>query len=195
MLPHGEPLRAEQKQEKERAEFVQAVSESTNPIIKQAVAEHVERELKRVEGEPHGTISQNETERYLNTDWDSARLAIQSKLTQYHQLPDKSSDEAVKLERAVLEDMGRVSGNGINTRILEEEGARLLIERGDVLADRKKFEEFTKINKEDADKLIAFFVGHGQEIDTIGKLSKGLGLKCSKLAENRDELYRRLSGK
>ena len=171
--------KAESKAEQSRAEFAQSFDNFR--------AQHAR--------EPTGhEISQHETERYLNTDWDSARLSIESKLTEYHRLADKGSDEAVRLERAVLEDMGRVSGNEkINPKIMDEEGARLLVERGDALSSKKKFDEFIeKHGDEEIQKMHAFIEKHGDELHEIDKLSKNLSLShYKKLGESRGALLKR----
>ena len=121
--------KAESKAEQSRAEFAQSFDNFR--------AQHAR--------EPTGhEISQHETERYLNTDWDSARLSIESKLTEYHRLADKGSDEAVRLERAVLEDISKISGDKLNPKIMDEEGARLLVERGRSYLLQLNFYNFEK---------------------------------------------------
>jgi len=174
--------KAEVRAEQSRAEFAQSFDTFRAQHAKEP-SEHV--------------ISQHETERYLSKDWDSARLAIESKLTQYHGLPDKSSDEAMRMERAVLDDIGRVDGK-VKPEIMDEEGARLLIERGDFLISNTKFGEYAKEHREDFKRelstMSAFIKKQSREIYDLEKF-KNLGLvNLAKLVESRDNFFKRVPG-
>ncbi|MEK6979206.1 MAG: hypothetical protein AABW86_03205, partial [Candidatus Micrarchaeota archaeon] len=110
-------------------------------------------------------------------------------LTEYHRLADKGSDEAVRLERAVLEDISKISGDKLNPKIMDEEGARLLVERGEELSSPTEFLQFRKRHEKDADTITAFIKAHSREIYDIDNASKKLGLSnYAKLGENRDKI-------
>ena len=140
--------KAEAKAEQSRAEFAQSFDNFR--------AQHAR--------EPTGhEISQHETERYLSKDWDSARLAIESKLAEYHRMPDKSTDEAVRLERAVLEDVGKLGDKTIKPELLDGEELRGILRK---TAERKQFTENEK----------EFLVKNEEELQRLALFSKRFGL-------------------